>query len=490
MADVKIHESCDACLGSKVKCSQAKPSCSRCNQHGQECVYSPYRKIGRPSYKALAARASKLEQQERQTASGKCRASKKQCVQQPLPLTPTQEKQKHGRQLPQPAAILDDASIDDSLFSSTVSVLSPNVQTTAGQEGRDIGNYPLVWSMPDSEFTADFGTSGYDIEEATNSADLGNIFDLWMAAVPMQTATQGGFAHDQTHTTSELNPNNSPRYPNSSSHSNQTAIPFRQPTYCSSTGEEDGYFQSRQVHSALDTYVPQHHKGHMTISTQTTAFSPSDLPVHPSSKPRCTWQCHVTLTTQLTYMTEYQANNSNLPLDFLLNLDKQINGERERVLGCPACLGNHRRGQTLMLVTMVVEKLLGFFEHDQIVDPPSNVDTSLLSDSATHGSSRTSTDSMSSFPHITPPLIVGDVQLDDSVKMAFCQRLLRTYLERQMRVVAQLDSILEGAKEKDVSCKVTSELLADVAKRAEYLLGIMVLTDDGRDPFSIRPVMI
>ncbi|KAI0508955.1 hypothetical protein F5B22DRAFT_618706 [Xylaria bambusicola] len=51
MAEAKYRSSCDACLGAKIKCTREKPACLRCNERGRECVYSQYRKIGRPSYK-------------------------------------------------------------------------------------------------------------------------------------------------------------------------------------------------------------------------------------------------------------------------------------------------------------------------------------------------------------------------------------------------------------------------------------------------------
>ena len=48
MSTSKYRTSCDACLNAKVRCSQSKPSCGRCNQGGQPCQYSQYRRLGRP----------------------------------------------------------------------------------------------------------------------------------------------------------------------------------------------------------------------------------------------------------------------------------------------------------------------------------------------------------------------------------------------------------------------------------------------------------
>lgn len=57
MSASKYRTSCDACLNAKIRCSQSKPSCGRCNQSGQICNYSQYRRLGRPP-KRLAPNVS------------------------------------------------------------------------------------------------------------------------------------------------------------------------------------------------------------------------------------------------------------------------------------------------------------------------------------------------------------------------------------------------------------------------------------------------
>ena len=44
----KLKDSCDMCSASKVRCNKEKPICSRCNQLGYPCFYSPARRMGRP----------------------------------------------------------------------------------------------------------------------------------------------------------------------------------------------------------------------------------------------------------------------------------------------------------------------------------------------------------------------------------------------------------------------------------------------------------
>jgi hypothetical protein len=44
----RLRESCDCCFFAKVKCSKARPICSRCLTFGSDCKYSPSSRAGRP----------------------------------------------------------------------------------------------------------------------------------------------------------------------------------------------------------------------------------------------------------------------------------------------------------------------------------------------------------------------------------------------------------------------------------------------------------
>ncbi|KAL6713774.1 hypothetical protein ACLMJK_008266 [Lecanora helva] len=53
----KLRTSCDGCQTAKLGCSQEKPTCRRCLRHGIQCVYSPFRRIGRPR-KSITTRSN------------------------------------------------------------------------------------------------------------------------------------------------------------------------------------------------------------------------------------------------------------------------------------------------------------------------------------------------------------------------------------------------------------------------------------------------
>jgi hypothetical protein len=44
-----LRLACDGCHVRKLRCSRNSTTCSRCLRDGVQCVYSPARKVGRPS---------------------------------------------------------------------------------------------------------------------------------------------------------------------------------------------------------------------------------------------------------------------------------------------------------------------------------------------------------------------------------------------------------------------------------------------------------
>ncbi|KAK1975965.1 hypothetical protein LZ30DRAFT_546519, partial [Colletotrichum cereale] len=44
----RLRSSCDSCTRSKLRCDQGKPSCRRCSDRNELCVYSRIGRVGRP----------------------------------------------------------------------------------------------------------------------------------------------------------------------------------------------------------------------------------------------------------------------------------------------------------------------------------------------------------------------------------------------------------------------------------------------------------
>lgn len=61
----RLRASCDGCFLAKVKCSKARPICSRCLTCGIECRYSPSSRAGKPK----ASESAKSQQQQQAAAN-------------------------------------------------------------------------------------------------------------------------------------------------------------------------------------------------------------------------------------------------------------------------------------------------------------------------------------------------------------------------------------------------------------------------------------
>jgi hypothetical protein len=73
------------------------------------------------------------------------------------------------------------------------------------------------------------------------------------------------------------------------------------------------------------------------------------------------------------------------------------------------------------------------------------------------------------------PLKVGDLQLNESVKVEFSRQLIKMYLRKQLSVVKQLRNLLLSGERGCVSSKITLELLEDVSGRLETFVALMTL---------------
>lgn len=57
----KLRASCDTCFLAKVRCSKARPLCSRCLVFGSDCKYSPSSRAGKPKSDGNGSRPSKSQ---------------------------------------------------------------------------------------------------------------------------------------------------------------------------------------------------------------------------------------------------------------------------------------------------------------------------------------------------------------------------------------------------------------------------------------------
>jgi hypothetical protein len=177
------------------------------------------------------------------------------------------------------------------------------------------------------------------------------------------------------------------------------------------------------------------------------------------------------LTNQLTEITEFQAKGSSVALDVLLNLDDHVRIARDKILACPFCLATPRFPQTLMLLTMVLGDLLSLFERSC----GSFLLNATATSSPTGNSSQCTSRPCSPLLSTTGPLAIGEIQLDENLKIGFSRRLVSMYLSQQLLVVQLLRQVLITGDRGSLSCKITLELLEDVLRRCKYFIAFITL---------------
>ncbi|MCJ1418843.1 hypothetical protein MMC32_005194 [Xylographa parallela] len=525
--EAKFRSSCDACLNTKVKCSQTKLSCARCFQHGRQCVYSQYRKIGRPSGKASGALTLPTEHQQRlqRTAGETERESKKQGQKRQTHHIPTQARayKQHGKRPLRPQNVPgDDAActrVNAGQLSGTLTAQSSSNQTGSDLEDSDADNSasltrgPLLsfdQNIPDLGLMTDFTNSlDYGIEGIDWSA-LGGASDVPVALAPKADQVQMFSSQTPYQSSQPYLDDTFARHTSSSScdsrDSSTASLPY--PSYSSPTSysspppQKERLFSSHQDYPFFtgsgsfmtESLAPEPKAGSAlnAISpffswTATSRARKSDF--FSISCSRCTLQCHANLTNHLTDIGDLQAKDVGVDLDVLLILDDHVRKARDKILRCPFCLARPSCAQTLMLITMVVSNLLGLFEQScgttdvADVDAIGSIDKGWKrADAASNAlptskSSLCTSKSRSPLPYTIGHLTVGDIQLEETVKLAFSRRLVRMYLDRQIKVLQQLNQLLEKGERENVSFKVTQKLLIDLLRRLEYFIGFVTLTD-------------
>lgn len=490
MAQPKIRSSCDSCLSSKVKCDQTKPGCARCEQHGQQCVYSHYRKIGRPCLKAAGKQGgskqadsrvnSKSGQDSRQSAhktrKQHHRSHNDQCQQQfSVPRPPPTMYDPSSLCLPArttspffPMCNMNDVHIDPT------HPLSPHLQATNMQSDRSESSLisPVSW-----EASLQVGSASSEIEPvAISDVDCvaGFASSEWetlngMYGFPDVTLQDvpTPFDLDESSATAAAM-NDLMSFPRSPPHSIDSAcVTPPEVSFASYTSPvaDFAFFDTplyiggqQPLRVNTQEFSVQEPSPIDSLASSPTLCKPSSMAcllphqdsarwMWTSTQPRdlvCVEKCHLRLNASITLMASFLANEVSLPSYLLLSLEDHVRSEREKVLRCEACMDRTQRSHTLMLITMIAEKMMKLFEREQPLELR-DIGPSALP----IGSGNAVRPSKSTIPH----------------------RLSILNYRRQIDTFARLESLLpDGGGDADVSARITRGVLADLRKRCGFLL--------------------
>ena len=470
MASIKYRSSCDLCLSAKIKCTQERPACSRCTERDRCCVYSHYRKIGRPSYKSRLSSLNAKDPKALQIAS-----QRQNALPPPVELPATQYQQALFSG-PAPGAI-SAVPLHNLARGPTGRTRDDESHTNLGTpfdvpvEGNDwtaldsmvnlpIDNIPVVPRMESNTTQAHLGdmadgnkkspaySAAFSAAPTRSSWDGQNYLIDQLLAQPLTFS--GVATHDHA-----------PTYPDG---------PFSMPEV-SCPGSSAGINTESPFEIALflqSEFEPSTHYG----ESSDTGISTRSL----STTAGCILQCYLQLTSQLACINEYQAGGDRLTIDVILSMEGHVQSTWERIVPCHACLAGPWCGQTILLATMVVDSLLATFERGCIQRGSStpNGDSGRTALARELGDDSKTWFALPMTCHLT----VGRKGVDDQVKFAFVKHLSYLYLDRQRKVIEDIEKAVDKIRwESDVSYNVTHQLFADVKKRLECCVGLVALSD-------------
>ena len=505
----RLRTSCDRCQAAKVKCSRAKPSCWRCSQGGQQCVYSPLRRTGRPKTSSTSGASVQDDGEE-----GSCQQNNAQ--------KNTNDSGWHERKQQQQSGHY-------SFLAGLAEVASPKEIDTAlahnemWQSGSTVPQPDLhqlldVAQMHPNDIMLDFQTSGFDIQDI--APDL-EAFDpnLSLGGTVSPRNMTDNRLHSSTASSHSWNSGlwNFPTANDASSDCPApppTSMPFSGEMSVSRDELTSGTNAAKEPDASLTTssnqaseqagLLSQVNNRSPTVSspvshsvfaqpqptpTESTASSESALPglVQPSSHPdpRHSSDCHSALSQIMALLNEDRPEGEGMSLDKLLGLDRELHGTIKRVLACRRCMEKSSNQTMIMLMFMALDTLLCLFEKQQNAAATQTavpklsswraLATTTTTTTRRSGTGEGSTRTVSQFPWMDKAILVGSFVVDGKVKMIFLRQLVLAFVENLGSLLSELerqaDRVLKG-----VNRRMAKELAIDICRRAVLFQGWLRVT--------------
>ena len=508
----RLRTSCDRCQAAKVKCSRAKPSCWRCSQSGQQCVYSPLRRTGRPKTSSTSGTSVQDDGEEGSRQQNKAQKRKIDSGLHQRKQQQQQQQQQYG---------------DDSFLAGSAELASPKEMDTAlaqseiWQSGSTVLQPDLhqlldVAQMHPNDIMLDFQTSGFDIQDIAPDFEA---FDpnlaLGATASPrnmsenrLQSATDSssswssGLWNRPTATDASTDcPALTPTSMQSSDERSVSRDDFRLRTNAATEPDASLTTSSNQA-SEQAGLLSQINNRPPTVpspvshsvfaqpqptSTESTASSQSTMPglgqtsSHPDA--RHSSDCYSALSQIMALLSEDRPEGEGMSLDKLLGLDRELHSTIKRVLACRRCMEKSSNQMMIMLMFMALDTLLCLFEKQQnaaatqtaVPKLPSWRSLATITTTATTTTTRSatgegSTRTVAQFPWMDKAILVGSFAVDGKVKTIFLRHLVLAFVENLGALLSELerqaDRVLKG-----VNRRMAKEIAVDICKRALFLRG-------------------
>lgn len=427
-----LRTSCDRCQVAKVRCSRSKPACWRCSQSGQECVYSPLKRTGRPRKHSGCPTVFENRGNANLHAQNN-------------PDTQVTQQRLDGRK----------ANVDS----------ISNGQWQATGLPQEEQNDPIYdWNTCDLD-VRDATLDGFDRLDPNPA--VGDI--PWPRDVSDGSNFSWNAGGTNDWTTSEVA---SPDFsalllPSAKFPGDGLPSPFRE--------TEPGVSSMTSSNLLCDLPVPQLLPRTNLLRTdfQSTdraisqwripkppgAFEPENIVpqevAHLESHPCCRSknQCYEALSGVLFHLNDKALESEHVYLDELLGLDRDLQRTAKRALACQYCMESHNGHTTIMLVFMALDSIVSLFEKQRDAAPV-----------------QSSISETPQFLQLAKALVVGNFMVENRVKNILLRQLVLGFLDNLGSILSQVERRV-GIVSRGVYRRMADEMADDMRRRASLLRG-------------------
>jgi len=457
----KLRTSCDGCQEAKLGCSQEKPTCRRCLRHGITCVYSPFRRIGRP-------RKSTNSRSVNGANATKSR-SKNDDAPELVNVTPIES-------LPE---LKTDIQFGSSMFFDPVPAPPSSPASTENGGGSwypwtPDGNslYNGLHINLDSSASLIDGTDPFS--NTPDYLDLDACFDahhnmlmdcgMPKGDTPMLDLEPSMQPTPPSSTTAEMMVFGERMPENSDSIGMDTLL--SQHTQCDQPGlngspasASNRNVPGLKIGTTFADYANQnvsgdngiaiHPSSHLSTGVRSNgqSFAPSPeltpplTAQSPPSQNPCNKRCSSSLIQQLASLNQHLSDSSNPPLETVLQVEKDAHSLCRKIISCNPCIGNR---SSYLLFSMVVEQVMRLLE--TIPDEGASESCSLL---------------------------IGKFEIDHDTKASFLKRYLLTRLSKFALMLKEFAQIVDDDDSEDYNSNAAKKMVRDVYQRLDLLRGIV-----------------
>lgn len=330
---VKLRESCDSCLLAKVKCSKARPLCSRCLSNGAPCDYSP------------SSRAGKRNRNN--TSGAKARTVGNSSHALPAPSSPLPPNTSYLTRLMYPLLDEEDRSLLNPNNGPIVDgVASPLLQHNTG----------IKVPLADGGIGTMHETDGSDPPDLLPTPPFSHT-DFMESFMPMSAANGNPFAELTSRpTTPTMNMDqvgSNPLWTNKDNSYNMHAPNFQGSLDMMPTTTSNNVDTASRPHSHLAPSVPSH--------------VPSSTNLLRNSADRCqTCDCFAACLLVLQSLHNHSSllsggQRGGPPFDIVLTINREAIESCSTMLECTNCLSRSGRSISTMMLATIFGKVMSLY---------------------------------------------------------------------------------------------------------------------------------